>query len=182
MIRFESQHEGSVLNPDRESGAGLGTMGEASAALWRLALASRAERPAPRTLAVALVAGLALIALGVLFADDLLDALTISPESFRIAAGIVLGASGVRTVVWPQPSGPFGAILVTPALACLAVSSGADVATGKALGAAAIALVVVAIAATAPPREPAAGLATQFLAALQVVIAVALVISGIRDV
>ena len=37
MIRFESQHEGSVLNPDRESGAGLGTMGEASAALWRLA-------------------------------------------------------------------------------------------------------------------------------------------------
>ena len=36
MIRFESQHDGSVLNPDRESGAGLGTMGEAAAALWRL--------------------------------------------------------------------------------------------------------------------------------------------------
>jgi hypothetical protein len=88
----------------------------------RVALASRAERPAPRTLAVALLAGLALIALGVLFADDLLDALAISPESFRVAAGIVLGASGVRTIVWPQPSGPFGAILVTPALACLAVS------------------------------------------------------------
>lgn len=37
LDRFESQHMGSVLNPDRESGAGLGTMGEATAALWRLA-------------------------------------------------------------------------------------------------------------------------------------------------
>jgi hypothetical protein len=37
LIRFESQRDGSALNPDRESGAGLGTLGEASAALWRLA-------------------------------------------------------------------------------------------------------------------------------------------------
>ena len=148
----------------------------------RVALAARAERPAPRTLAVALVAGVALIAAGVIFADDLLDALAISPESFRIAAGIVLAASGVRTIVWPRPSGPFGAVLVTPALACLAVSSGADAATGRALGAAAIALALVAIVAASPPREPAAGLATQFLAALQVVIAVALVVAGVRDV
>ena len=93
----------------------------------RVALASRAERPAPRTLAVALIAGLALIAVGVILADDLLDWLAISPESFRIAAGIVLAASGVRTIVWPRPSGPFGAILVTPALACLAVSASGHV-------------------------------------------------------
>ena len=148
----------------------------------RVALASRAERPSPRTLAAALIAGFALIAVGVILADDLLDWLAISPESFRIAAGIVLGASGVRTIVWPRPSGPFGAILVTPALACLAVSSGADAATGKALGAAVIALAVVGIAAWAPPREPTSALTTQFLAALQVVIAVALVVSGVRDV
>jgi hypothetical protein len=37
MIRFEAGRTGSALNPDRESGAGLGTMGEASTALWRLA-------------------------------------------------------------------------------------------------------------------------------------------------
>jgi hypothetical protein len=148
----------------------------------RIALAARGERPATRTLAIALIAGLALIAVGVFLADDLLDALDISPESFRIAAGIVLAASGARTIVWPRPSGPFGAILVTPALACMAVSSGADAATGKVMGAAVIALAVAAIAGWAPPREPVAGLAAQFLSALQVVIAVALVISGIRDV
>jgi hypothetical protein len=148
----------------------------------RVALACRGERPAPRTLALALMAGIVLIVAGVVFADDLLDALAISPESFRIAAGLVLGAAGLRTIVWPQPSGPFAAILVTPGLACLAVSFGADEATGKVLGAAAISLAVVAIAATARPREPAAGLAAQFLSALQVVVAVALVISGIRDV
>ena len=148
----------------------------------RVALAARGERPAPRTRAIAMVAGLALIAAGVLLADDLLDALAISPESFRVAAGIVLAAAGIRTIVWPQPSGPLEAILVTPALACLAVSAGADEGAGKTLAAAVIALAVVAIAAYAPPREPTAGLAAQFLSALQVVIAVALVISGIRDV
>jgi hypothetical protein len=148
----------------------------------RVALACRGERPPSRTLALALSAGLALIVVGAVFAEDLLDALAISPESFRIAAGLVLGAAGLRTIVWPQPSGPFAAILVTPSLACLAVSFGADEATGEVLGAAAIALAVVAIAAAAHPREPAAGLATQFLAALQVVVGVALVISGIRDV
>lgn len=148
----------------------------------RVALAGRDERPAPRALVVALIAGLALIVVGVVLADDLLDALAISPESFRIAAGIVLAASGARSIVWPRFTGPFEAILVTPALACMAVSAGADEGTGEVLGAALIALAVVAIAATTRPREPAAGLAAQFLAALQVVIAVALVISGIRDV
>ncbi|HEY3186934.1 MAG TPA: hypothetical protein VGJ70_05645 [Solirubrobacteraceae bacterium] len=37
LIRFESQHTGRALNPFVESGAELGTIGEAAAALWRLA-------------------------------------------------------------------------------------------------------------------------------------------------
>ena len=37
LIRYESQHEGSALNQLSESGASLGTDGEAAAALWRLA-------------------------------------------------------------------------------------------------------------------------------------------------
>jgi hypothetical protein len=147
----------------------------------RVALACRGGRPTPRTLALALMAGSGLVAVGAVFADELLDALAISPESFRIAAGLVLAAAGLRTIVWPQPSGPFAAILVTPALACLAVSFGADEATGKVLGAAAIALAAAAIAVAAGPREPI-GRAAEFLAALQVVVAVALVISGVRDV
>jgi hypothetical protein len=147
----------------------------------RVALACRAGRPTPRTLASALMAGFGLVVVGAVFADELLDALDISPESFRIGAGLVLAAAGLRTIVWPQPSGPFAAILVTPALACLAVSFGADEATGKVLGAAAVALAVVAIAAVARPRVPV-GRAAEFLAALQVVVAVALVVSGVRDV
>ena len=37
LIRYESQHQGSPLNLLHESGASLGTDGEATAALWRLA-------------------------------------------------------------------------------------------------------------------------------------------------
>jgi hypothetical protein len=37
LIRFDSQHTGRPLNPLSESGAALGTTGEATAALWRLA-------------------------------------------------------------------------------------------------------------------------------------------------
>jgi hypothetical protein len=37
LIRYESQHEGGALNQLSESGASLGTDGEAAAALWRLA-------------------------------------------------------------------------------------------------------------------------------------------------
>jgi hypothetical protein len=37
LIRYESQHQGSALNQLSESGASLGTDGEAAAALWRLA-------------------------------------------------------------------------------------------------------------------------------------------------
>jgi hypothetical protein len=36
LIRLESQHTGRILNPFAESGAELGTIGEATAALWRL--------------------------------------------------------------------------------------------------------------------------------------------------
>jgi hypothetical protein len=148
----------------------------------RVALASQAARPGPGMVALALLAGLALISLGAVFADDLLDALTINPESFRIAAGIVLFITGVRPLVWPyMPPGPFAAALLTPELACIAISLGADEGVGRVLGAAAVALPVVAIATLVRQREPAA-LATQFLAAVQLVVAVALVISGLRDV
>ena len=73
--------------------------------------------------------------------------------------------------MWPQPSGPFAAILVTPSLACLAVSFGADEATWAVLVAGVIALAVVAITAAAGPRAPI-GRAAEFLSALQVVVGV----------
>ena len=74
--------------------------------------------------------GVVLVVLATVFADDLLDALSISPESFRIAAGLVLAVTGIRTLLWPNAvAGPFAAVLVTPELACVALSFGADEST-----------------------------------------------------
>ncbi|HMN98682.1 MAG TPA: hypothetical protein PKD59_04665 [Miltoncostaeaceae bacterium] len=147
----------------------------------RVALGLGEGRAPRRTLAVVLAAGAALILAGVLLADPLLDALDVSPESFRIGAGIVLAALGAATLVRPRPGGPAGALLVTPDLACMAIASSADEGVGPALGAAAIALALVAALALLPRLGPA-GRAAPFLAALQVVVGVALVVSGVRDV
>jgi small neutral amino acid transporter SnatA (MarC family) len=148
----------------------------------RVALAREASRPGPSTVALALVAGAALVAVAVVFAGDLLDALSISPQSFRIAAGIVLAVTAARTLLLPAAAAaPFAAVLITPELACLALSFGADEPAGRALAAAAVTLAVVAVAATIRLPLPLA-LTTQLLAALQIVVAVALAISGMRDV
>jgi hypothetical protein len=156
-----------------------GFLGTANAG--RVALAVVARRPAPRDLAIALAAGAALIVAGVLVADPLLDALDISPESWRIAAAIVLAATAIRTIIWPAASGPFAAVLITPELAAVSVSFGADESRGTVLAAAALAFIPALLAGRARGRETSA-LAAQFLAALQIVVAIALAVSGIRDV
>jgi hypothetical protein len=147
----------------------------------RVALAARAGVPSRRERIAAPLAGAALILGATLAADGLLDALSISPESFRIAAGIVLIAAGGRTLVWPSPAAPFAAVLVTPELTMLSLTFGADEPTGKALAAALPAFLVLALAYRARRRDTSA-LAAQFLAALELVVAVALVVAGIRDV
>lgn len=119
---------------------------------------------------------LGLAAAAIAFAEELLEALAISPESFRIAAGLVLAVAGLRTLVRPVPGrAPALAAAFTPELAVLAVSAGADDATGRAVAAAAVGVVLVLAPVRAVP-------AARFLAALQVVVAVALVVGGIRDV
>lgn len=147
----------------------------------RVALGLGPGRAPRRALAVVLAAGAALILAGAFLADPLLDALDVSPESFRIGAGIVLAALGAATLVRPRPGGPAGALLVTPDLACMAVAASADEGVGPALGAAAIALALVAALALLPRVQPA-GRTAPFLAALEVVVGVALVVSGVRDV
>jgi hypothetical protein len=138
--------------------------------------------PRLRTVVLALAGGVVLVVVATVFAGDLLEALSISPESFRIAAGLVLAVTGIRTLLWPNAvAGPFTAVLVTPELASVALSFGADESTGRALGAAALTLPILAIAATTRAPLPPA-LAAQLLAALQIVVAVALTVSGVRDV
>jgi len=148
----------------------------------RVAIAARAARPPTQVVGIALLLGYGLIIAGVALAGGLLEGLSISPESFRIAAGLVLGGTGLRTLVWPDPGAiPFAAVLVTPELATLAIRFGADESTARALAAAAISIPLVAGAALRPPAR-LTGLSAQFLAALQLAIAVALVVSGVRDV
>ena len=55
---------------------------------------------------LALACGAVLVVAATVFADDLLDALSISPESFRIAAGVVLAVAGIRRLVAQCGRGP----------------------------------------------------------------------------
>lgn len=153
----------------------------ATANAGRLGLARLDARAGPVAVAAAAAAGFVLAAVATLLAEPLLDALAISPESFRIAAGLVLAVTGMRTLLAPAAAGPLVAVLVTPELAAFAVAAGADAPAGRALLAAAAALLLAAAAAAASRRAPLA-LAARFLAALQLVVAVALVVSGVRDV
>jgi hypothetical protein len=148
----------------------------------RVALAAQERQPAARAVALALAAPAVLVVAAVLLADPILDGLSISPPSFRLGAALVLIATGLRTLVAPAPpDGPFLAILVTPELACLALSFGADEPAGEVLAAAALGLLPAVFARRLSDRG-VAGLAARFLAALQLVVAVALGVSGIRDV
>jgi hypothetical protein len=149
----------------------------------RVALARVATDPAPRQRLLALGLGAGAIVLCAAFADDLLEALDISSESFRLAAGIVLAATAVRDLIWPDvPEGaPFAAVLLTPELVCVALSFGADESLGRTLAAAAIAFPFAAVAALADRVRPGPAPA-RFLAALQIIVAVALGVSGVRDV
>ena len=150
-----------------------------------LAVVARREGPRPaaaRDLAVALAAGAVLIVVAVLVADPLLDWLDISPESWRIAAAIVLGATArahdrlacrVVRAVRRRARHPRARRGVGELRRRRERRQGPrgrrDRAPPRAAG-----------RTRASPRDQR--LAAQFLAALQIVVAIALAVSGIRDV
>jgi multiple antibiotic resistance protein len=157
-----------------------------------LALERRDAKAAALGGAVAAV----LVLLAALLGEDLLAALDIEPESFRIAAAIVMAISGcaallrLRTAA-PAPAGwqagifPLAVpLLGGPAVLVAAVSYGVDEGAGPAL-AAALPVIAVAAALTLYPvarwRPAADGLA-RILGALLVVVAAGLAIDGVRAV
>jgi small neutral amino acid transporter SnatA (MarC family) len=148
--------------------------------------------------AIASVAALAVAAALLAVADPFLDALDVSPESLRIAAGLVLVVGGVRALVAPRPASDpvlpgvraalvpvLFPLLLTPELALVLLAAGADEHNGAALGGLTIAL-VLASASTLVRRTPVTdGLfaaAARLLGALLVLAGVAYVVDGIRDV
>ncbi len=155
-------------------------------------------RARPLPLALGSAAVLAAAAAGVYLAEPLLDALDVSPETFRLAAGLVM-AVAAGWVLWFPHRGPepamagLGAalvpvafpLLVSPEVFVLAISAGADEPAPAVLGALAAALVAVNALGAVPRRGPADTLlrgVARLTAALLMVAALALIVSGIRDV
>jgi small neutral amino acid transporter SnatA (MarC family) len=164
----------------------LGFVGAVNPCRARLALPGRRVAVVLGA-AVALAAVAALAALG----DPLLDALDVSPESFRLAAGIVLAVEGARALVWPRPAaepelpGLAAAlipvafpILLQPGVIVLALAAGGDDVGRSAV--AAVAIVLAAVVALQPhPLLPAGA---RVLGGLEIVAGAALAISALSDV
>ena len=159
------------------------------------------ERDGPAVAPVkAAGAGLLAVALVAVLAgtgDRILDGLAIAPESFRVAAGIVMAMSGIFAVWWARiahgPADgtwrdavcPLGVpLLFGPATVVAAISYGTDDGAGEAIAAAAIwvaasaALVVVAVRT----RPALADALARLSGALLVVVAAGLVVDGVRAI
>ncbi len=156
------------------------------------------DRARPRVLAAgcALVFGLGVAAVAA--APSLLDALDVSPETFRLAAGFVM-AVAAGWVLWfphrgdePELGGLAAAVvpvafplLLSPELVVLTISAGADEDAAAALAALAVALVAVLAVGAIPQRgvtEAVLRAGSRLAAAGLMVAAVVLIVSGIRDV
>jgi small neutral amino acid transporter SnatA (MarC family) len=143
---------------------------------------------------VALAVGAALAAAG----GTILDVLDVSPESFRLAAGLVLTVEGARALVFPRLAiepelSGLGAALVPvafpyvlqPGVIVLAVAAGGDDLAAPAIGALALALVLVVVAGTVPHSIRREGLflaGARLLGALEIAAGVALAVDAIHDV
>jgi small neutral amino acid transporter SnatA (MarC family) len=156
-------------------------------------LAAGEERGQPKQLVVgaAIVVGAGLIL--VLAADGILDALDVTDETWRLAAGIVCGLVGGRAVVAPAREVPLPTasvlfpiafpLLFTPQLAVLAILFGATEPFAAAWGWLAAGVGAGAVVGRLRYRRPELWLAlARLLAAVLVVVGVALLIAGIRDV
>jgi small neutral amino acid transporter SnatA (MarC family) len=153
-----------------------------------------------RTGAVVLGALLALGAVAAIAAlgGALLDALDVSPESFRLGAALVLALEGARALVLPRPgaepelSGLRAAVvpvafplLLSPGVVALAVAAGGDDVEPEALGALALALALVLAVTLVRRGERADALLAaggRLLGALEIAAGVALAVGAIRDV
>jgi small neutral amino acid transporter SnatA (MarC family) len=159
----------------------------------RLALPERREAVALGAL-LALGSAAAVAAVGAAF----LDALDISPESFRLAAAVVLALEGARALVLPRPGAEpelagLGAaivpvafpLLLTPGVVALALAAGGDEIAAEAAGALALAFGCV-LAATLVPRSGRAdallAAGGRLLGAAEIVAGIALAVDALHDV
>lgn len=158
------------------------------------------SRPRGRALETAGVGvGVAMAGVGAmaLLADRLLAALDVAPETFRIAAGIVMLAAGAYAVArarvaaapfedgWRGGVSPLAVpLLLGPAVLVAAISYGADEGAGMAATAAIPALLAGGLLTAARPGRWTAladGLA-RILGTGLVIVAAGLIVEGVRDI
>lgn len=165
---------------------------------WRLSLPEDDGLPRPQPLAVGLGLLIAVTLAITAAADSVLDWLDISPETWRIAAGIVVIGAGLWVMAFPQRHQEaslrgiaagvvpvFFPVLLAPELFVLLKSTGADEGVSFTLWALAIpvaGIVLLALLRRSPTSETVMTGLSRLLGALAVVIGIALIISGIRDV
>ena len=147
----------------------------------------------------AIGAGLAavLYAAAVFGAEPLLDWLQIEPESFRVAAGVVMATVGVYTVWsgrlgdYAQGAGaqaglfPLGLpLLAGPAGLIAALSYSVDKGAGKTAGAICVGVIVAVAVVTLRPAKagPALDGVARVTGALLVAVAAGLIVSGVRAI
>jgi small neutral amino acid transporter SnatA (MarC family) len=128
----------------------------------------------------------------------LLDALDISPETFRLAGAVVLTLEGARAVVLPRAAPEpqldgLGAALVpvafplllTPGVVMLALTAGGDDLVWQAVGALAVAFSLVLVATWVPRGTRADALLRaggRLLGAVEIAAGVALAVDSLHDV
>jgi small neutral amino acid transporter SnatA (MarC family) len=147
--------------------------------------------------AAGVAVAVALYALLAFAGEDLLDGLDIAPETFRIAAGIVMAASGVFAI-WRMGFADDGALpgigagvfpLGVPLLASAAglmaaLSYGVDHGSGRTFFAAVVIVGPTGVLAWLyrDSWRPVAGALARITGALLIAVAAALVVEGVRDV
>jgi small neutral amino acid transporter SnatA (MarC family) len=127
-----------------------------------------------------------------------LDALDISPETFRLAAAVVLALEGARALVFARPAeepqlGGLGAALVpvafplllTPGVIALAVAAGGDDIAAEAVGALALAFGLVLLATFVPRGKRTEALLAaggRIFGAAEIAAGIALAVDSLHDV
>lgn len=162
----------------------------------REALPERDDRADPVIATTGVAITLGVSALLVALSAHLLDGMQITPETFRIAAGIVAALVGVRVTVAParkeepELTGGWAALmpvafplLITPEVTALVLIFGATESAAVSVGGIATALAIAVALGMLRRRRPSLWTASaRLLAALLVVAGVALIVEGIRDV
>lgn len=159
----------------------------------RLALPERREAVALGALvALGVASGIAAVGSG------FLDALDISPETFRLAAAVVLAIEGTRALLLARPArepelAGLGAALVpvafplllTPGVVMLALTAGGDDMVGEAVGALTVAFGLVLLTTLIPRGARADALLAaggRLLGAVEIAVGVALAVDSLHDV